>query len=63
MGVGFTEPARAIAGPPKLDASDNALLIVPLAAPLSDGKYTVDWQAVGKDGHKTKGSYSFTAMH
>src|SRR5438552_18882932 len=24
-------------GPPKLDASDNALLIVPLAAPLSDG--------------------------
>ena len=43
-------------GPAKLDPSDNTLLIVPLMAPLPDGKYTVDWQAVSIDGHKTKGS-------
>jgi hypothetical protein len=34
-------------GPAKLDPSDNTLLIVPFTAPLPDGKYTVDWQAVG----------------
>jgi methionine-rich copper-binding protein CopC len=28
-------------GPAKLDPSDNSVLIVPLAAPLPDGKYTV----------------------
>jgi methionine-rich copper-binding protein CopC len=62
--VRLTGPDNAVikTGPPKLDASDNSLLIVPLASPLSDGKYTVEWQAVAKDGHKTKGTYSFTSM-
>ena len=46
-------------GQPKLDPDDNTVLIVPLMAPLPDGKYTVDWQAVSVDGHKTNGSYSF----
>ncbi|SDR29616.1 hypothetical protein SAMN05519103_01806 [Rhizobiales bacterium GAS113] len=49
-------------GPAKLDPSDNTLLIVPLTAPLPDGIYTVDWQAVSIDGHKTKGSYGFDSM-
>jgi len=49
-------------GPAKLDPSDNTLLIVPLTSPLPDGKYTVDWQAVGTDGHKTTGKYSFDSM-
>jgi len=49
-------------GPAKLDPSDSSLLIVPLASPPADGQYTVNWQAVAKDGHKTKGSYSFTSM-
>jgi hypothetical protein len=44
-----------------LDPSDKATLIVPLAAPLTDGKYMVSWQVVAADGHKTKGSYSFEA--
>jgi methionine-rich copper-binding protein CopC len=47
---------------PKLDPSDNTVLIVPLSAPLPDGKYTVDWQAVSADGHKTMGSYGFESM-
>jgi hypothetical protein len=49
-------------GPAKLDPSDNTLLIVPLAAPLPDGKYTVNWQATATDGDKTKGTYSFESM-
>jgi methionine-rich copper-binding protein CopC len=42
-----------------LDPSDETTLIVPLAAPLADGRYMVSWQVVAADGHKTKGSYRF----
>jgi methionine-rich copper-binding protein CopC len=49
-------------GTAKLDPGDNTVLIVPLSGPLPDGKYTVDWQAVSVDGHKTKGSYGFESM-
>ncbi len=46
----------------KLDPKDNTVVIVPLMSPLPDGKYTVDWQALSLDGHKTKGSYNFESM-
>ncbi len=49
-------------GEPRLDAADNSLLILPIAAPLADGHYTVEWKAVSTDGHKTSGTYSFEAM-
>jgi methionine-rich copper-binding protein CopC len=49
-------------GPAKLDPADKTTVIVPLAAPLPDGKYTVNWQAVSADGHKVKGTYSFESM-
>jgi copper resistance protein C len=49
-------------GPVKLDPADKTTLIVPLADPVSDGKYTVDWQAVSADTHKVKGTYSFESM-
>jgi methionine-rich copper-binding protein CopC len=49
-------------GTPSLDPSDNTTLIVPLSGPLPDDKYTVDWQALSADGHKTKGSYGFESM-
>ncbi|MDR3440482.1 copper homeostasis periplasmic binding protein CopC [Telmatospirillum sp.] len=55
---------KAVAtGVVKLDPHDDKLLIVPLAAPLEDGKYTVDWEVVSTDGHKTKGEYSFESMN
>ena len=41
-------------------AKDNTRLVVPLKTPLAAGAYTVDWHALSADGHKTKGSYSFT---
>ena len=50
-------------GTPKLDEGDKKTLIIPLAAPLVDGNYTVTWQVVSTDSHKTKGSYSFQSMH
>ncbi len=50
-------------GTPKLDEGDKTTLIIPLAAPLVDGNYTVTWQVVSTDSHKIKGSYSFQSMH
>ena len=50
-------------GTPKLDEGDKTTLIIPLAAPLVDGNYTVTWQVVSTDTHKTKGSYKFQSMH
>ncbi|MFL5259423.1 MAG: copper homeostasis periplasmic binding protein CopC [Hyphomicrobiales bacterium] len=49
-------------GPLKLDEKDDTVVIVPLAAPLADGDYTVNWQVVAKDMHKTKGSFGFESM-
>jgi copper resistance protein C len=49
-------------GPPSLDPKDHRTVVVPLAAPLADGAYTVEWQALSADGHKTHGSYGFTSM-
>jgi methionine-rich copper-binding protein CopC len=62
--VTLTGPGKAkvATGPAKLAADDETTLIVPLTAPIPDGEYTVDWQVVAKDGHKTKGAYVFTSM-
>jgi hypothetical protein len=35
-------------------------LIVTVTGALPAGAYTVDWRALSKDGHTTKGSYVFT---
>ena len=41
---------------------DKTTIAVPLPTPLAAGKYTVEWRALtAGDGHKIKGSYSFTA--
>jgi copper resistance protein C len=41
---------------------DKTAIAVPLPTPLAAGKYTVEWRALtAGDGHKIKGSYSFTA--
>ena len=40
--------------------SDGKTLIVPVAAPLPKGTITIEWTAVAKDGHKSKGSYTLT---
>jgi methionine-rich copper-binding protein CopC len=62
--VKVTGPDKKVieTGPPALDANDKTVLVVPLKATLPDGNYTVDWQTVSTDGHKTKGTYSFESM-
>lgn len=45
-----------------LAANDNTQAIVPLTSTLSSGEYSVSWQVVSVDGHKTKGQYSFTVQ-
>jgi hypothetical protein len=46
-------------GEPMLMDHDK-MFMISLVGALAPGKYTVDWHAVSTDGHKTKGSYSFT---
>ncbi|MBB6113549.1 hypothetical protein F4826_000427 [Rahnella inusitata] len=43
-----------------LAANDNTQAVVPLPDALTSGKYTVSWNVVSVDGHKTHGNYSFT---
>jgi methionine-rich copper-binding protein CopC len=35
-------------------------IAAPIEGPLADGKYTVNWQTAGKDGHVQKGAFAFT---
>ncbi|UGX87458.1 copper homeostasis periplasmic binding protein CopC [Phyllobacterium meliloti] len=44
----------------KLATGDDKTLVIPISKPLSAGGYTVNWQVLSTDGHKTKGSYTFT---
>ena len=47
-------------GKPAVDPADKSILVMPVAAPLKPGVYTVTWHAVSVDTHKTQGTYSFT---
>jgi methionine-rich copper-binding protein CopC len=47
-------------GAAALAPDSNMVLLVPLSGRLAPGAYTVAWHALSRDGHKTKGSYSFT---
>lgn len=61
-GVTITGPDKApvSTGAAALGAGDGATLVVPIAGPLAAGPYKVEWHALSKDGHKTRGSYDFT---
>ncbi|WP_268796475.1 copper homeostasis periplasmic binding protein CopC [Pseudomonas huanghezhanensis] len=42
------------------DPADKKTLIVTPAAPLTPGKYKIEWHAVSVDTHKSEGVYRFT---
>jgi methionine-rich copper-binding protein CopC len=44
----------------KTEEGNAAVLIVPVAKPLSPGVYTVHWHAVSVDTHHTQGTFDFT---
>lgn len=61
-GVALSDAAgNSIAtGAATLAPDSNMVLLVPLGSRLAAGVYTVTWHALSRDGHKSKGSYSFT---
>jgi copper resistance protein C len=38
-------------------------LMAPITGKMADGKYTVNWQTAGNDGHVQKGTFAFTVKH
>lgn len=54
---------QAITGTVALDKADNMVLVLTLAAPLAEGKYTVNWTAVSEDGHKVSGDYTLSVTN
>lgn len=71
----FTEPVEvvlssvALTGPDHADIplgklrtapGDKAVLIVPIAARLTQGAYHVVWHVVSVDTHRTQGDFTFT---
>ena len=41
---------------------DKALMAA-VTGKMSDGKFTVNWQTAGNDGHVQKGTFAFTVKH
>ena len=41
------------------DAKDPATLVAKVTGAMPPGRYTVRWQAAGKDGHPMKGEFTF----
>ena len=54
------ESGKPIAtGAATVDPKDKKQLVVPLATPLTAGRYRVYWHAVSEDTHRVTGQYSF----
>lgn len=43
-----------------LDPKDDKVVVIALPGPLPAGTYTVHWQVVSVDTHRTEGTYDFT---
>lgn len=60
-GIKVTGPAKAAVKTGEgMLMNANKTLMVPVSGTLAAGSYKVEWHALSADGHKTKGSYSFT---
>ena len=51
---------KIASGKASVDDADNKTLHVPVNSQLTAGDYRVDWHVLSVDGHKTKGSYTFS---
>jgi copper resistance protein C len=60
--VSLTGPdgAPAPLGAARTESGNPAVLVVPIAKPLTAGVYKVHWQAVSVDTHHTQGTFEFT---
>jgi copper resistance protein C len=60
MSVKLVGPAGDVATEKAvLDASDPSVVLMPLPK-LASGTYEAQWSAMGHDGHRMKGKFSFT---
>ena len=61
-GVAVKGPGKktVATGKAALQAGDDTKLMVPIQGTLAPGTYTVAWHALSTDGHKTRGTYTFT---
>jgi hypothetical protein len=61
-GVTLISPGGASVplGQPKVEGSDQRVLIVPITNALTAGAYTAHWHAVSVDTHHTQGTFKFT---
>jgi methionine-rich copper-binding protein CopC len=50
-------------GAPALSPDGKSVTLKLSQTPLPEGKVTIEWTAVATDGHKTKGSYSFSVAN
>lgn len=53
-----TRQQRVDRGDSRVDPKDSTLLEVGVS-PLPSGKYEVYWSVIGRDGHRTEGSFKF----
>jgi len=60
VSVVTTEGKNVDAGKLTVDSSDNKTVHVPLNGELKAGSYQVNWHVLSVDGHKTKGTYTFS---
>ena len=60
VSVATTEGKNVNAGKLTVDSSDNKTVHVPLNEALKAGSYQVNWHVLSVDGHKTKGTYTFS---
>ncbi len=60
-GVMVKGPGGLVAtGPSTVETANPRVLVTPLQAPLSPGRYSVAWHAVSTDTHRVAGQYDFT---
>jgi len=59
ISLSHKDGAKIAAGPAVVDGKDKRFLALKLAKPLAPGSYTVHWEVVSIDSHKTQGTYSF----
>lgn len=57
--LGLEGPSGAVKLGALKAAAENSIA-APIEGSVADGKYTVSWQAAGKDGHVQKGEFAFT---
>ena len=52
--------AKVATGQARAEGRTHEVLVVPLGMRLDAGGYAVRWHAVSVDGHRTRGTFSFT---